>query len=64
MMETAKTYFDDFDFDNAKIVKHPIIELFQKNKRQFEKLLENKLSSKKEIRDDDSLANSKYWVRR
>ncbi|OPH40224.1 hypothetical protein [Moraxella equi] len=41
------SYFDDFDFDNAKVVKHPLIEKAQQAKSKY--------ASSERIFDEDVL---------
>ncbi len=41
---TADNYFDDFDFDNATVIKHPMVEELQKNKKEYERVSQEILS--------------------
>ncbi len=41
---TEDNYFDDFDFDNATIIKHPMVEQLQQNKQQYERVSQDILS--------------------
>lgn len=41
---TEDNYFDDFDFDNATIIKHPMIKQLQQNKQQYERVSQDILS--------------------
>lgn len=41
---TTNNYFDDFDFENAPVIKHPMIKQLQENKRQYEQVSQNILS--------------------
>lgn len=38
------TYFDDFDFDNATIIKHPMVKQLQENKQAYERVSQTVLS--------------------
>ncbi len=40
----ADNYFDDFDFENAPIIKHPMVQQLQENKRHYEQASQNILS--------------------
>ncbi len=41
---TANNDFDNFDFDNATVIKHPMVEQLQKNKREYEQVSQEILS--------------------
>ncbi len=41
---TEDNYFDDFDFDNATVIKHPMVKQLQENKREYERVSQEILS--------------------
>lgn len=38
------TYFDDFDFENATVIKHPMVKQLQDNKQEYERVSQTILS--------------------
>ncbi len=41
---TEDNYFDDFDFDNATVIKHPMVQQLQQNKQKYERVSQDILS--------------------
>lgn len=51
-MKNSTTELDDFDFENATVIKHPMIIQLQANKKEYERVSKDVLSRL----DDDVIA--------